>query len=188
MAEPRSRWRGDAGRQTSTLIHLPPEGGHPRRVSLARRVATADNAVGATHRPHQSARVKPAGKWVHTRRTASVVPPIVVRQIGHSAAYVRLSAPRRMLPELAQCPFQRPIRALIPAARGLRGPLAPMRRVRDQAVQQLTPFRAMTVAVEFDAPIDVVDEMTQAIVVMLRAVKRIEKPAERISGMMSSRP
>jgi len=35
----------------------------------------------------------------------------------------------------------------------------------------------MTVAIEFDVPIDVVDEMAQASVVVLGAVERVEKPA-----------
>src|ERR1700730_2522300 len=38
----------------------------------------------------------------------------------------------------------------------------------------------MTVSIEFDVPIDVVDEMAQAIVVVLRTIERLEKPAEHL--------
>src|SRR6201987_4019162 len=38
----------------------------------------------------------------------------------------------------------------------------------------------MTVAIEFDVPLDVVDEMTQAITVVLRAINRVEKSAEHL--------
>src|SRR6476469_953422 len=36
----------------------------------------------------------------------------------------------------------------------------------------------MTVSIEFDVPIDVVDEMAQAIVVVFRTIERLEKPSE----------
>jgi hypothetical protein len=38
----------------------------------------------------------------------------------------------------------------------------------------------MTVAIEFDVTIDVVDEMTQAIAVVLGAIKRVEKPPKHL--------
>ena len=38
----------------------------------------------------------------------------------------------------------------------------------------------MTVAIEFDMPIDVVNEMTQAITVVVRAIERVKKPAEHL--------
>jgi hypothetical protein len=38
----------------------------------------------------------------------------------------------------------------------------------------------MTVAIEFDVPIDVIDEITHAIVVVFGAIERIEKPAEHL--------
>jgi hypothetical protein len=38
----------------------------------------------------------------------------------------------------------------------------------------------MTVAIEFDVPIDVADEMAQAIIVVLGAIERVEKPAEHL--------
>ena len=55
-----------------------------------------------------------------------------------------------------------------------------MRRVCDQVVQQLTPHGTMTVAIEFDVPIDVVDEMAQAIIVVPGALERIEKPTKHL--------
>jgi hypothetical protein len=54
------------------------------------------------------------------------------------------------------------------AARSLQSPLAPMRRVRDQIIQQLTTLGAMTVAIQFDVPVDVVDEITDLIIVVPR--------------------
>jgi hypothetical protein len=45
----------------------------------------------------------------------------------------------------------------------------------------------VAVTVELDATIDVVDEMAQAIIGVIRAIGRVEKPPN-ISGMMSSRP
>src|SRR5258708_11861242 len=38
----------------------------------------------------------------------------------------------------------------------------------------------MTVAIQIDMPFDVVDEMTQAVVIVLRTTERIEKPAEHL--------
>jgi hypothetical protein len=38
----------------------------------------------------------------------------------------------------------------------------------------------MTVAIEFDVPIDVVNEMAQPISVVLGAIERIEQPAEHL--------
>jgi hypothetical protein len=40
----------------------------------------------------------------------------------------------------------------------------------------------MTVAIELDVPIDVVDEMMQAIGVVLGTIERVEKPAKTSSG------
>src|SRR5260370_3697127 len=53
-----------------------------------------------------------------------------------------------------------------------------MRRVRDQIFEQLTPHGAMTVAIELYVPIDVVNEMAQAIAVVLCSMERVEKPPE----------
>jgi len=61
------------------------------------------------------------------------------------------------------------------AARGAPSPRVPMRRVCKQIFEQLAPHGTMTVAIEFDVPIDVVDEMAEAIVVVLGAVERVEK-------------
>ena len=77
-------------------------------------------------------------------------------------------------------PFQSLIRALILLYAARRARLLPVRRVRQQIFEQLTPLRAMTVAIEFGVPIDVLDEMTQAIVVVFRVIERIEKPAEHL--------
>ena len=46
------------------------------------------------------------------------------------------------------------------AACSTQSPLLPIRRVRDQILDQLAPHGAMAVAIEFDVPIDVVDEMS----------------------------
>ena len=73
--------------------------------------------------------------------------------------------------ELAQCAVPKPDPSFDAAACGLQGQLAPMRRVRDQIVHQLMPHGAMALAIEFDVPIDVVDEMTQAIAVALDAIE-----------------
>jgi hypothetical protein len=59
-------------------------------------------------------------------------------------------------------------------------PLASMWRIRDQIFEQLAPHGAMTVAIEFDVAINVVDEMTQAIVVVLGTIERVEKPAKHL--------
>jgi hypothetical protein len=54
----------------------------------------------------------------------------------------------------------------------------PKRAYKHAALSRL--LGAMTVTIEFDAPIDVVDEMTQAIVVVLGAIERVEKPAKHL--------
>ena len=77
-------------------------------------------------------------------------------------------------------PFQSPDSSLDAAASGAASPLEPIRRVCEQIFEQLAPHGAMTVAIEFDVPIDVVDEMTQAIVIVLGAVELLEKPAEHL--------
>src|SRR6202043_3485281 len=74
----------------------------------------------------------------------------------------------------------KPDSSLDAAARGAPSLLAPIRRVREQIFEQLAPHGAMTVAIEFDVPIDVVDEITHAIVVVFGAIERIEKPAEHL--------
>ena len=63
-----------------------------------------------------------------------------------------------------------------------------MRRVREQIFEQFAPLRAVTVAIEFDVPIDVVDEMTQAIIVVFCVIERTVRSLRNISGMMSSPP
>src|SRR5438270_9984286 len=55
-----------------------------------------------------------------------------------------------------------------------------MRGIREQIFEQLTTFGTMIVAIEFDVPIDVVDEIAQAIIVVPSAMKRVEKPAEHL--------
>src|SRR5262249_36653759 len=82
--------------------------------------------------------------------------------------------------ELAQCAVPKPDPGFDAAARGLQSPFMRMRRVREQIFEQFAPLRAMAVAIEFDVPIDIVDEMTQAIVVVFRVIERVEKPAEHL--------
>jgi hypothetical protein len=64
--------------------------------------------------------------------------------------------------------------------RATQSPFTRMRRVHYQVFEQLAPLGAMTVAIEFDVPIDVVDEMAQAIVVMPSTIERVEEPAEHL--------
>src|ERR1700747_2138969 len=82
--------------------------------------------------------------------------------------------------EFVQCAVPQPDPGLDAAACGTQGPLAPLRRIGDQIFEQLTPHGAMTFAIEFYVPIDVVDEMAQAIVVASSAVECVEKPAEHL--------
>src|SRR5258706_8939442 len=67
-------------------------------------------------------------------------------------------------------------------ARGAQGPFVPLRRVRDQTFEQLPPHWTVAVAIELDVPFDVVDEMTQGIVVVVvpRARQRLLQPAEHL--------
>jgi len=65
-------------------------------------------------------------------------------------------------------------------ARGAQSPFVPLRRVRDQTFEQLPPHWTVTVAIELDVPIDVVDEMTQGIVLVPPASERPLKPAEHL--------
>src|ERR1700752_2875735 len=99
----------------------------------------------------------------------SVVPTIVVRRSsGDLPFHGGLAA--AAVAELAQCAVPKLDPCFDATAGGTPSPLILMGRVRDQIGEQLTPLGAMTVAVEFDVPIDVVDEMTQAIVVVLRPI------------------
>ena len=74
--------------------------------------------------------------------------------------------PAAAVAELVQRAVPKPDPGFDAAAGGTQSPFVRIRRFRDQIFDQLTPLRAMTVAVEFDVAIDVVDEMTQAIVVV----------------------
>jgi hypothetical protein len=65
-------------------------------------------------------------------------------------------------------------------ARGAQGPFVPLRRVRYQIVKQLLPHRTVTVAIEFDVPLDIVDEIAQAILVVLSPRESLLKPAEHL--------
>jgi hypothetical protein len=82
--------------------------------------------------------------------------------------------------ELAQCAVPKSDPSFDTAARGTQSSLLRMRRVRDHIFEQLAPLGAMAVAIEFDVPIDVVDEMALAIVVVPGTIERVEKPAEHL--------
>ena len=86
----------------------------------------------------------------------------------------------RPLRSLLSVPFQSRIRAsmLLHAARRACSTLFGELATRFSSSSR--PVGAMAVAIEFDVPIDVVDEITQAIVVVLGAVERVEKPAEHL--------
>src|SRR5205814_8973621 len=66
------------------------------------------------------------------------------------------------------------------AARGAARLLDSIWRVCEQIFEQLAPHGAMTVAIEFDVTIDVIDEMAQAVGVVPGALKRVEKLAEHL--------
>ena len=56
-----------------------------------------------------------------------------------------------------------------------------------RSIEQLPPHRPVTVTIELNVPLDIVDKMAQGIVVFL-APGRVFCSLLNISGMMSSRP
>jgi hypothetical protein len=82
--------------------------------------------------------------------------------------------------KLTQCAVPKLDPRLDAAARSTLSALGPMRRVCQQTFQQLPAHRSMTVTIQFDMSIDVVDEVTHPGVVMLRIKVRHEKSAEHL--------
>jgi hypothetical protein len=62
--------------------------------------------------------------------------------------------------ELTQDAVPKPDPGLDAVARGTPSPLAFLRNPGDEIVEQLTPFGAVTVAVEFDMPIHVINKVS----------------------------
>ena len=58
------------------------------------------------------------------------------------------------------------------------GPAPPYPARSQQIFERLTLLGTVTVAIEFDVSIDVIDEMTQAIIVVPSAVGPVEQPPE----------
>src|SRR5260370_3894004 len=65
-------------------------------------------------------------------------------------------------------------------ARSAQSALVLLWRARDQLVKQFPSHWTMTVTIELDMPLDVVDEMTQASLVVLHARERFLQPAEHL--------
>jgi hypothetical protein len=86
----------------------------------------------------------------------------------------------RAVAKLAQCTVPKVHPGRDAVTRRTHCPFGRMRRVRDQAFQQFPPLGAVTVSVELDMAVDVVDEMTQAVVIVPGIVERLEKSAEHL--------
>ena len=84
--------------------------------------------------------------------------------------------------ELAQCAVPKLDPGLDTGACGAPSSLFPMRRVREQIFEQLTPLGTMIVAIEFDVSIDVVDEMAQPIIVVPRGIVRRSRLFGQLPG------
>src|ERR1700722_2160631 len=87
---------------------------------------------------------------------------------------------RRVVANIGQGAVPKVDPCLDAATCGTQGALGSMWRVRHQTFQQLPSHGAVTVAIQFDMPVDVVDEIAQAGVVMSRIIERPEKSAEHL--------
>ena len=82
--------------------------------------------------------------------------------------------------KLTQCAVPKLDPRLHAAAGSTLCALGPKRGVCQQTFQQLSAHGSMTVTIQFDMSIDVVDEVTQPGVVRLRIKVRLEKSAEHL--------